>query len=247
MSPIEILVLSKDINFVDVIKKTIKSLGYSFEVVSCATLTQLMNHVHESIPAMVVSEMQLSEGFTGVNVAQQLISFDIPILFVSEDDNDSTFRSVQQYFPAAYLVKPIPNGILKYTIALVLQKYTEAIIDVPSPVLDEAQIIDDVIFVRSNNLLSKILVADILYISTEGNYSIMHAQDKRHVVKVSLTNMKDIFGAKSFFQVHRSYLVNLDKIDTVNLGSNELMVAGQVVPIGRKDKDELLNALVILK
>jgi DNA-binding LytR/AlgR family response regulator len=247
MSPIEILVLNQNNSFVDEIKKAITSLNHSFKVIPCASMAELMDRVRVSLPVMIVSEMQFSDGL-GANVAEQLVSFDIPILFVSDHEDDAIFKSIEQYLPTAYLVKPIPIGILKYTIALALRKQTETNIDVSaSRLCNEATAVDEVIFVRSNNLLSKVLVSDILYVSTEGNYSIIHAQDKRHVVKVSLTNMKDLFDANLFFQVHRSYLVQIDKIDTVNLGTNELMVAGQTVPIGRKYKDELLNALVILK
>ncbi len=248
MSPIEILVLSKDNNFVDEIRSVVISLSYTFPTIACADINQLMDRVSTNVPILIVSEMQLSDGLTGANVAHQLVAFDVPILFVTDVDNDDSFKSVQQYFPAAYLVKPISKGILKYTIALILQKHTAPTIEMSnSDILNDPKLIDDVIFVRSNNLLSKILIADILYISTEGNYSIIHTQDKRHVVKVSLTNMKELFDARNFFQVHRSYLVQIDKIDNINLGTNELTLAGQIVPIGRKYKEDLLNALVIIK
>lgn len=244
----QILILGNDESFKNEVQQIINELSGVYDIVSYATLSQLIQKVHTNLPAVVVSNTHLSDGFTGANVASVLSELDVPVIFISENANPDAFEAVLQYRPTAFLAKPIPTHILKYTLALALQKSTNVLPgDTAILETDATQLIDDIIFVRSNNLLSKITIADIMYVSTEGNYSIIHTQDKRYVVKISLINMKELFDSSTFFQVHRSYLVQMVKVDTVNLSTNELSVAGQLIPIGRKYKERLINSLIILK
>ena len=49
-----------------------------------------------------------------------------------------------------------------------------------------------------------------------------------------------------FCRTHGSYIVNLQKVEELKLGTDEILVGGQTIPIGRKFKKDFLEQLVIL-
>lgn len=58
-------------------------------------------------------------------------------------------------------------------------------------------------------------IEDIFYISSEGNYAYVHTADERFLIKATLAELERRLGEKSFFRVHRHYIVNLDKVKEV--------------------------------
>lgn len=97
------------------------------------------------------------------------------------------------------------------------------------------------IFVRENRQQRKIALDDILYIEGMLNYVIIHT-DQRHIITyISMKNILGSLPATRFLQVHRSYIVSLDKIR--NVGKNGLDLGRHQVPVSRLYKPALDNWL----
>ena len=88
---------------------------------------------------------------------------------------------------------------------------------------------------RVNGQMVDISLHDILYIESLGNY--MKLYSTRHhtplVIYGSLSSIALEIDQKSFVQVHRSYIVNVDKISAVTF-KNLTMSNRDIIPIGRK-------------
>jgi DNA-binding LytR/AlgR family response regulator len=114
-----------------------------------------------------------------------------------------------------------------------------------------SEVLRDVIFVKSNNIVQKLRLKDILFVFAEGNYSTLHTQaGKRFAVKMSLLQIQDALNSEAFLQVHRNYLIRLDAIESINLTANEVQMQGcnTPIPISRNTyRDELLSSLNMLK
>ena len=61
-----------------------------------------------------------------------------------------------------------------------------------------------------------------------------------------MIKLYNTLSAKGFIQVHKSFLVQLDKIDNIDISSNEVLLAELRIPLGRKYKQELLAYLNLL-
>jgi DNA-binding LytR/AlgR family response regulator len=84
-------------------------------------------------------------------------------------------------------------------------------------------------FIKSNTDLIKIEYSTILYIEGLENYVKIHCENKTVISFSTMKNMEDILGAHRFLRIHRSYLINLDKVNTVQnhtffIGKTELAV-----------------------
>lgn len=99
----------------------------------------------------------------------------------------------------------------------------------------------DAIFVKSDQRIIPIPFKEILYIEGLKDYIKIYTrnQSRPFITLESMKNMEKILPAHLFIRVHRSFIVQKNKIESVN--RNRLMVANREIPIGRTYKQGMLN------
>jgi len=100
------------------------------------------------------------------------------------------------------------------------------------------------IFVRSNSVLNRVKLSDILYIQALGDYVNIYVPGKRYLVHATLKSMEEKLPADKFFRLHRSYLIAIDHIDVIEEGTAH--VEKNAIPIGEQYKKDLLRKLNLL-
>ena len=98
------------------------------------------------------------------------------------------------------------------------------------------------LYVRQSDGFQKIVWEDILYIEGLENYVKMQFKDKQLVVHQTMTSLEESLPKEAFFRVHKSFLVNVNHIDSINSG--RVFIGSYELPISRHRKDELLNKVV---
>jgi two-component system LytT family response regulator len=90
-------------------------------------------------------------------------------------------------------------------------------------------------------------VGDIVYCEADGNYTkIFSASQQKHLLFVkSLKEIEEMLQGGSFYRTHNSYLVNLKEVGQYIKGEGgELkMSTGQLIPVARPKKQEMLELL----
>ena len=71
---------------------------------------------------------------------------------------------------------------------------------------------------------------------------ILHGKNQRIEFLGNLTDIEKELK-EGFLKIHRSYLIALDKIDSIDLKHNEVIVRGGVCSISRKEKSRLLEKI----
>jgi DNA-binding LytR/AlgR family response regulator len=97
-------------------------------------------------------------------------------------------------------------------------------------------------FVRSDYKLVKIFYKDILYV--EGQREYIKIFTKKGSPVVTLASMKSIgekFPSTQFMRVHKSFIVNLSLIDSVDNG--KIIIADTIIPVGEQYKKEFTEFL----
>lgn len=100
------------------------------------------------------------------------------------------------------------------------------------------------IFVRTAGLLVKIKFSDIYYIQACGDYVNIYTTTKKHTVHIPLSEIEMRLPEGMFFRPHRSYLIQLDKVDTIE--KNVLRIDKHPLPIAERYKKDLLKKLNLL-
>lgn len=110
-----------------------------------------------------------------------------------------------------------------------------------SSVTQESKRDQDHIFVQINKKHVKVVLDDILYAESIKDYLKIHLKDKILVIKQPISTFAKSLPQDKFLQVHRSYLVALDKVTAYTQQDLEI---GQIeIPIGGIYKELVITAL----
>jgi DNA-binding LytR/AlgR family response regulator len=99
----------------------------------------------------------------------------------------------------------------------------------------------DFIFLKADKKHYKINLSDILYFESLGDYVIAFTSNQKIVTKERIGNLAENLPTNKFLQIHRSYIVSIDKIESVGPGFVE--INKKKLPVGRNYKP-LLNDLM---
>lgn len=102
---------------------------------------------------------------------------------------------------------------------------------------------EDFIFVKADKKLVKVKYEDVLYIEGLKDYVIIR-MDKGRVITLQTMKMLEQKLPDNFFRrVHRSYIINIKRINAVQGSTVEIMEKGKIkmIPIGKNYRDEILE------
>lgn len=97
-------------------------------------------------------------------------------------------------------------------------------------------------YIRQGDSFRRIDLKDILYAEGMQNYIKLHFRNEILVIHQTMTSLEKMLPGSTFFRIHRSYLVNIQYIDSIS--GNRLFIAGQELPISAPKMNELLHAVV---
>ncbi|MCX6271401.1 MAG: LytTR family DNA-binding domain-containing protein [Bacteroidetes bacterium] len=141
-----------------------------------------------------------------------------------------------------YLLKPISFERFVKSVDKVYDKMSGR--SHPSAPLQEVSIYNpknDFFFVKTEFRLQKVDFRDIQYIEGMGDYLRIVTLKERIMTLQNFKNMEDILPADQFVRVHRSYIVSIDKI--LSIERNRIKIADTLIPIGENYKKNFFGLL----
>lgn len=100
---------------------------------------------------------------------------------------------------------------------------------------------DRVVFLKTGTKQVMTDLDAITHVKGLKDYSIVFTDDDQIIVKGSLKNAGDLLAEKKLVRVHKSYLVALDRIKTIQ--HNQIILDKHSIPIGRSYKKDLFSFL----
>lgn len=171
-------------------------------------------------------------GFTGIDVAKEIRNFDktAPILFFTS----SPEFALESYSVKAinYILKPISKEKLFFTF---------------DELLDQMKVKreEDAIIVKSNEGIQKILISNLVFSEVIGRNVLYHLRSGKVIECTEsfspVCNKLEIYGC--FIRPHRSYLVNMQYIDTIENHQITLQTLSSVPIAQGKAKEMKLQYL----
>jgi PAS domain S-box-containing protein len=97
-------------------------------------------------------------------------------------------------------------------------------------------------FVKKDSKFVRVNFKDILFIEAMDNYVILKITGgEQYVLHSSMKDIESRVPQLTFARVHRSYIVQVDKIQSIE--ENLLVVEGHRIPVGKSYKDTLMERL----
>ena len=103
------------------------------------------------------------------------------------------------------------------------------------------------LFFKKNGIFHKVAIAEILFIKAEGEYSITYTKNGEFMNSISLKEISNLVENYKFLRIHRSYVINLDCIDAIDINNFMVHIDGRTIPISKSNKTALLEAINIIK
>ncbi len=145
-----------------------------------------------------------------------------------------------------YLLKPIPydrfyRSILKAQ--QLLGEKTELKNPLFVPIAASTAGAAEYIFIKgdSKNKYIKVNLNEILYVEGLKNYISVYTANQRHITYQTLRDFEQQLPPQQFMRVHKSYIVPLAQISTVD--GNALFINNQMIPIGESYRQVFFKAI----
>ncbi len=243
MADISILIVEDELIIAEDIKNQLNKLGYHVTGIA-KSFNKAIDLLNLELPDLVLVDIKLKGVKDGVHLAQSIKdSYHLPIVFLTSHADQATVERVKEVSPEGYLLKPFERDDLYTSIELALSNFFKRNkVETDKSIFEgDSQVFNNSIFVRQDHLLIKIRFEELKWIKTEGNYLELHCTDKKLLVRFTLKNFLKKLPQSIFFQVHRSYVVNIEYLTSV--GYTTITVGNEELPIGRSYVNKLKEML----
>ena len=186
----------------------------------------------------------------GIWLAEQIRDkYNIPFIFLTGFGDKGTVQRAIETEPFGYLIKPFNKVDIFAAIEVALKSFaklahstTEA---EPVDTEDSSDFIlaRDSIFVRDHYMFIKLKIEHILYLKSDKNYIEVHLAEKKHLIRGKLGDFMDNLPKDKFIQVHRSYVVNIESVES--FGGGFLFVNSVEIPMGTGYREELKRRITL--
>lgn len=101
---------------------------------------------------------------------------------------------------------------------------------------------EEFMLIKSGNKFHKVIIEDILFIESLKDYIKIHTTNNKKIVsKYRISEIEEELKEKNFLRVHRSYIINIDKISAFTV--NDIEVNSTEIPIGASYKEKVVSFL----
>jgi DNA-binding LytR/AlgR family response regulator len=200
----------------------------------CSDAMEAYNLLQEQTIDLLLLDIEMP-GMTGLELTRNL-GAQRPVIIFTTSKKEYAAEAFELNV-ADYIVKPVTPGRFIQAI----DKAREILESSKEEVkLNE----DEFIFIRDSNIVRRLKLEDILYAEAMGDYVKLHTPQKFYAIHTTLKAVEERLPTHKFIRVHRSYIVAVSKIETIQEGA--LIIQGKPVPVADAYRNALNKRLNIL-
>ncbi len=171
---------------------------------------------------------------TGIELMDKLPYF--PQIIITTSNKEYAYDAFE-YEVVDFLKKPIPLPRFQKTVEKVISNH-----ELRNKVALESAATE--LYVKTDGKYIRVPYSDILYFENVGDYIKVITNTGMHIIYGALKSLAERLSYPRFLKVHRSFIVNLDKI--VDIEDNTLVIGKKVIPISRAHKPIIMNSINII-
>ncbi len=167
---------------------------------------------------------------------------DPPFIILTTSDAEFAILAFEYDCIVDYIVKPIKPERFKKSIQKVEVKLNEKVTATTTE-KEKLQTVDD-FYVNINKRLIKIDIQSIYLVEAKGDYIYLKTDNKNYTVHSTLKKIEEKLPDHMFLKIHRSYIININKI--IDIEDNSVLIEKDIVPVSRSNRPELMKRLNLL-
>lgn len=238
---------------VDDEEKALQSLSweltnFSDEIKVVASFTDVfeaLNYLEINHPDCLFLDIEMPK-MDGFQFIQKIKNKDFPVI-ITTAYNQYAIKALKNE-AIDYLLKPIDTDDLKDTIVkikkhnaknLTSEKLERILLNFNSTSLQKK------ITISTDGKIMFLESDDILYAESDGNYTTVFLSDGQKIVLTKkLKEVKQLLPEDSFFRIHNSYIINLNKIkEFLKTDGYVVLQSNHKIPVSRQKKSDFLDLL----
>jgi two-component system, LytTR family, response regulator len=203
----------------------------------CSSGVAAIEAIRRSKPDLVFLDVQMPE-CDGFDVLE-LLGSDVPPVIIFVTAHDEYALRAFEAGALDYLLKPFDDARFARALHRAKDKLAQ---QMPLP-RQSARRLD----VRTPGQLLFLDVADIDWIESASYYACLHVGSETHIIRRTLAELERDLGEESFIRIHRSIIVNLERIQGLELQSGGdyevLLKAGARLRLSRRFRKRLIERM----
>jgi DNA-binding LytR/AlgR family response regulator len=220
------------------IREYIKRIGYLNLLESFDNAIDAIDFLKNNLVDLIFLDIQMEE-LSGIQMLETLNEKPKVVLTTAYDEYALKGYELDV---SDYLLKPISfqrflQACEKVYDSLYPQKQPD--ISIPDPATQEAS--KGYFFVKNGNITQKINFDEILFVEGMKDYLRIWTIKERVMTLLSFKKLEEALPSKGFMRIHKSYLIALDKIDSIE--RNHVKIGTESLPIGDSYKREFFEVI----
>ncbi len=243
MYKVKILIVEDELLIAEDIRMQLTNLGYEVSGMA-VSYNEAVDSIMQNLPDLVLVDIHIEGKKDGIELGDFLKNeAEIPFIYLTSYGDSATVERAKKTNPDAYLLKPFKGDNLFTSIEIALSKAVEAnrAVEATQKLEDSENqdfVLKDCVFIKQDNIFTKIKLADILFIKSEGNYLYLYGIDgHKYLIRSSMGYFSSFLTDENFFQTHQSYIVNLYHVD--EFSPSHVKIQDQEIPLSKSRKDNL--------
>ncbi|MCZ4696087.1 DNA-binding response regulator [Ancylomarina euxinus] len=221
-----------------VVESYIERTDYLTLIASYPSAIEAINEIKKNDPIdLIFLDVEMPE-MTGMEFLNSLNTTPQVIIISSKEQYA---LEAFEYDVSDYLLKPISYS-----------RFFKAVNKVNSRVEKNGNAIitpeNNEIFIKSNSTLVKLHYDDILWVEALENYVVVNTFTDKYTIHFTMKAIEDKMPSHLFSRIHRSYVVNLKKIEMIEDNSVVITTDGgsKSIPIGKSYREKLMGDINLM-
>ena len=211
-------------------------------VAECANGFEAVKAIAELRPSLLFLDVQMPKlnGFE----ALELAGSEMAVVFVTAYDQYAI--KAFEVHAVDYLLKPFSAPRFDEALARALDQISRKDFSRSAKILETARSAAaplERVLIRNGSDVFVVPVGTIDYIEAQDDYVSIAAAGKKHLKPQRLSELETQLDAKRFVRIHRSYILNIDRISRIELYAKDSRVAilkdGSQLPVSRAGHEKL--------
>jgi len=232
------------------IERSLEKLGYNV-VGTADTGEKAIKAALELKPDLALMDIMLKGEMTGIEAAEEIKKhIDIPVIFLTAYADDKTLSKAKITEPHGYILKPFKEIDVHTSIEMAIHKHKkEKELKIENELLrslTEYKDTADYIFVKNKSKLVRLQVEELMYVEALKDYVVINTVNEKYTIHSTMKDIEQKLPGRNFIRVHRSFIVNIDKIEAIHQSNVVLDNGRKEIPVGGSHKEGLTSRINLL-
>lgn len=232
------------------IEKSLVKLGYTV-VAQADNGEKALELAREKRPDLALMDINIKGNMTGIETADAIKQeMDIPVIYLTGYTDEPTLEKAKQTEPHGYIIKPFKEVELRTAIEMAMHKHgSEKDLKVEVELLRSLTNFKssaEYLFVKHAGRLIKVNTSEIYFVEALKDYVQVNTTLQRFTIHATMKDVERKLPKSIFQRVHRSFIVNMDKIQSIQGAELVLADINKQIPVGNLYKDEFGERVNVL-